>query len=84
MREFHLLKEPREYQLEAFRYARSKGCSVVCLPTGTGKTLVGILFLKWLFEEGKIKGALILEPTRFLVSQVSGVYQRDAGVSPVP
>jgi len=58
--------EPRSYQSEAAEWALTKKQAVCCLPTGTGKTLVAVLWLKLLFEQDKIERALVLEPTRFL------------------
>jgi len=57
---------------------------VCSLPTGTGKTLVAVLWLKSLFEAGKVKNALILEPTRLLVNQTSDYLFHKAGVESVP
>jgi len=76
---FHLNKHPRQYQLTALRYATEMKKSTVCLPTGTGKTLVGILFCEWLFNTQNIKRVLILEPTRFLVNQITADYREDGG-----
>lgn len=66
----------RPYQREALdwalRVAEARGGAVVCLPTGTGKTLVAVSFaeqyLRSLRSGEKI---LVLEPTRFLVEQTA-------------
>ena len=68
---WNLRIEPRPCQSEASESALATGQDVCSLPTGTGKTLVAVLWLKSLFEAGKIKNALILEPTRLLVNQTS-------------
>ncbi|MCK4388493.1 MAG: DEAD/DEAH box helicase family protein, partial [Dehalococcoidia bacterium] len=81
---FNLAIEPRPYQSEATEWALTKGQAICSLPTGTGKTLVAVLWLKTLFETGKIKNALILEPTRLLVNQTSDYFFYKAGVKCVP
>src|SRR3989344_8756691 len=60
--------EPRKYQLEIFETAKNKNTLVV-LPTGMGKSLIGLMIsihrlVK--YPEGKI---LILAPTRPLAFQ---------------
>ncbi len=62
---------PREYQVEAAEWAYRRGRGVVVLPTGTGKTLVAVMWAARLLEEGKASRVLFLEPTRFLVEQVA-------------
>ena len=42
---------------------------VCSLFTGVGKTLVAVLWLKSLFDAGKVKNALILESTRLLINR---------------
>ncbi len=49
------------------------------MPTGAGKTLVGLLFAETLAREGH--RALVLEPTRILVEQTGEFYARYADVS---
>ena len=66
-----LRQRPRRYQLEAARWALQRRRSVVVLPTGTGKTLVGVLWALSLLESGVAGRVLFLEPTRFLVEQVA-------------
>jgi len=65
----------REYQKEAVKYALEHEKSVLILPTGTGKTIIGFYFLKKLFSENKIKKALIIVPTRILVEQTYRFYK---------
>ena len=81
---WRLAVEPRPYQNEAADWALNKGQAVCCLPTGTGKTLVAALWLKSLFEHGKIEKALILEPTRLLVNQTTDYLFDKGGVDCVP
>jgi len=65
----------RPYQKEAVEHALKEKCSVLILPTGTGKTIIGAYFLKNLFDKGVIKKALVLVPTRILVEQTCKVYK---------
>ncbi len=68
--------ELRPYQKEAVEHALKHGRSVLVLPTGTGKTIIGAFFLKNLFRRGLIKKALVLVPTRILVEQTHKVYSK--------
>ncbi len=67
--------ELRDYQREAVEHALKRKRSTLVLPTGTGKTLIGAFFLKRLFEEGRIKRAVVLVPTRILAEQTYNVYR---------
>ncbi len=67
--------ELRPYQKEAVEHALRLKRSVLVLPTGTGKTIIGAFFLKNLFSKGLIKKALVLVPTRILVEQTHKVYR---------
>ncbi len=62
---------PRDYQLEALKWALSKSKAVVVLPTGAGKTLIAALWANELLKSGKSAKVLVLEPTRILVEQVA-------------
>jgi len=64
----------REYQKTAVEHALKNKRSTLVLPTGTGKTIIGAFFLKRLFEDGKIRKALVLVPTRILVEQTYSTY----------
>jgi len=64
----------REYQKEALDYALSRENAVCVLPTGTGKTLVGLNWCCSLLNNKRAKRILVLEPTRFLVEQVYNYY----------
>ncbi len=68
--------KPRDYQVDAFKWAISRKRAVVVLPTGTGKTLIAVLWMKRLLEDRKVKRVLVLEPTRFLVEQVARYISR--------
>ena len=48
------------------------------LPTGTGKTLIAVLWIRKLLLSGQARKVLVLEPTRFLVEQVTK-YLRQVG-----
>ncbi|MEM1509133.1 MAG: DEAD/DEAH box helicase [Thermofilaceae archaeon] len=66
----------RPYQREALdwalRIAETRGGAVVCLPTGTGKTLVAVSFAEqYLHNLRSGEKVLVLEPTRFLVEQTA-------------
>ena len=74
VRNWDISMKPRKYQRDALEYALSRKTSVCCLPTGTGKTLVGAMWLKSLMKQGTVDRALILEPTRLLVKQVALYY----------
>ena len=67
-----LLKEDtihfRHYQNNIFRKCKDKN-SLVVLPTGLGKTIIGILLIAYSLKKYPESKALILAPTRPLVSQ---------------
>ncbi len=65
----------REYQKEALEHALKYNDSVCVLPTGTGKTLIGIAWVVELLSRGLTKKVLILEPSRFLVEQTCEMYK---------
>ncbi|WP_338739406.1 DEAD/DEAH box helicase [Haloplanus salilacus] len=65
---------PRPYQEEAHAWATSHDGAVVCLPTGTGKTLVGCMWARTRLHQSGIDRILILEPSRFLVEQTHAYY----------
>jgi superfamily II DNA or RNA helicase len=61
---------PRSYQTEAATWALERDTGVICLPTGSGKTLVGCMWACDVLAEPSIDRILVLEPSRFLVEQV--------------
>lgn len=75
---------PRDYQVEAAEWALRRGRAVVCMPTGTGKTLVAVLWIVGLMERGLARRFLVLEPTRFLVEQVASYMRSVAGLDARP
>ncbi len=76
--------KPRDYQLEALRWALGKKRAVVCMPTGTGKTLVAGLWIRELLSKGLARRVLVLEPTRFLVEQNARFLSRMVGLDARP
>jgi len=82
--EWHIETEPRPYQRAALEWAEQHQHGICCLPTGTGKTLVGVLWLKTLFDKGLITHAVVLEPTRLLVNQTADYFRERGGVEAVP
>lgn len=71
----------REYQREALSYCLGREDSVCVLPTGTGKTLVGLAWCCELLNRGRARRILVIEPTRFLVEQVSRYYLKNSNFS---
>ena len=61
--------EPRDYQIEQFETAVSKRKGVICSPTGSGKSLVIYMFIRWCLENipGKI---ILIVPGVSLVEQM--------------
>ena len=57
----------RPYQKKALKLALESEGVVICLPTGTGKTLVGCAWVCELLNRGLAHRVLVLEPSRFLV-----------------
>lgn len=57
---------PRKYQKEIAESVLRKGNSLIVLPTGLGKTLIGILIADALKDKGSV---LFLAPTKPLVNQ---------------
>ncbi len=84
MRRLRLAQKPRDYQLEAAEWALSRDGAVVVMPTGSGKTLISIIWAKKLLEAGIARKILVLEPTRILVEQTAKYYSRVLGVKALP
>ena len=66
--------EPRAYQTEAATWGLERDTAVICLPTGTGKTLVGCMWACTRLRDSIVDRILILEPSRFLVEQTHAYY----------
>jgi hypothetical protein len=61
---------PRDYQLEAYVHACTEGRSLVISPTGSGKSLIIYLCVRWFLEHYDQK-VLIVVPTTSLVEQMT-------------
>lgn len=59
---------PRDYQIESFSHSIVSN-SIVCLPTGTGKTLVAFMFLRFFSHQNPSKLAVFLAPKIALIQQ---------------
>ncbi|KAK4215708.1 hypothetical protein QBC37DRAFT_120683 [Rhypophila decipiens] len=74
-----IITSPREYQLELFERAKERN-TIAVLDTGSGKTLIAALLLRWTIQnelEARARG----EPKRiafFLVDKVALVFQQHA------
>jgi superfamily II DNA or RNA helicase len=62
--------EPRNYQFDAYCHALSEGRSLVISPTGSGKSLIIYMMVRWFLEHHDEK-ILIVVPTTSLVEQMS-------------
>ena len=61
---------PRDYQLNAYSHACSEGRSLIISPTGSGKSLIIYLAVRW-FLEHYDESVLIVVPTTSLVEQMT-------------
>ncbi len=84
MKKYQLKLKPRDYQVEAAKWALSRDGAVIVMPTGSGKTLIALLWSKELLEKGIVKRILVLEPTRILVEQTARYYRRVMGENAIP
>ncbi|MCF2164361.1 DEAD/DEAH box helicase [Halobacterium salinarum] len=66
--------EARQYQLQLAAAAR-QGHTLVCLPTGLGKTTVSLLVTAYRLADDAGGTALLLAPTKPLVEQHAGFYR---------
>lgn len=66
----------RGYQADALAYADNRDHATVCLPTGTGKTLVGCAWACSVLGGPDVDNILIVEPSRFLVEQTTAYYHQ--------
>ncbi|MGQ9722239.1 MAG: DEAD/DEAH box helicase family protein [Candidatus Jordarchaeum sp.] len=76
--EFRPKQQLREYQRDALKYGLNRDNSVCVLPTGTGKTLVGLAWCCTLLNQKKARRILVIEPTRYLVEQVFRDYLKNS------
>ncbi|KAL2133085.1 hypothetical protein VTI74DRAFT_2953 [Chaetomium olivicolor] len=74
-----IIASPRDYQLELFERAKTQN-TIAVLDTGSGKTLIAALLLRWIIEnelEDRAKG-LTKRVAFFLVDKVALVFQQHA------
>lgn len=74
-----IIKSPRDYQLELFERAKKEN-TIAVLDTGSGKTLIAVLLLRWIIDQ-ELEDRAALRPPRisfFLVASVTLVYQQFA------
>jgi endoribonuclease Dicer len=72
-----IVKNPREYQIELFERAKKEN-TIAVLDTGSGKTLIAVLLLRWVIDnelESRAAGKSA-QVSFFLVSSVTLVYQQ--------
>ncbi|GIZ41243.1 hypothetical protein CKM354_000455600 [Cercospora kikuchii] len=72
-----IVKNPREYQIELFERAKQQN-TIAVLDTGSGKTLIAVLLLRWVIDneiENRSRG-LPAKISFFLVASVTLVYQQ--------
>jgi superfamily II DNA or RNA helicase len=70
----------RPYQTDAVDYAVDCDRATVCLPTGTGKTLVGCAWACHTLATPAVDRVLVIEPSRFLVEQTAAYYRQHTTV----
>lgn len=62
--------ELRDYQYDAFIHGITEGRSLIVSPTGSGKSLIIYMYIKW-YIENHDDNVLIIVPTTSLVEQMS-------------
>ena len=72
-----IIKNPREYQLELFERAKSQN-TIAVLDTGSGKTLIAVLLLRWVVDRELELRAAGAAPKMsfFLVASVNLAFQQ--------
>lgn len=72
-----IIKNPRDYQLELFERAKKQN-TIAVLDTGSGKTLIAVLLLRWIIDQELERRAAGELPkiSFFLVQSVTLVYQQ--------
>jgi len=61
---------PRDYQYDAFIHALENKRSVLVSPTGSGKSFIIYLLIRWYLDRCKDKKILLIVPTTSLVEQM--------------
>ena len=64
--------KPRDYQKQAFEFATSHGKSILVSPTGSGKSLIIYMLMRYYLHEEMTKKVIIVVPTTSLVEQMYG------------
>ncbi|KAK0259642.1 Dicer-like protein 1 [Friedmanniomyces endolithicus] len=74
-----IIKNPRQYQIELFERAKKEN-SIAVLDTGSGKTLIAVMLLRWIIDQELENRAQGMEHkiSFFLVASVTLVYQQFA------
>ena len=81
MTEFILTElQPRSYQQTATDWSLQRTNAVVCLPTGSGKTLVGCQWACELLNETSVTRILVVEPSRYLVEQTADYFAKHTNI----
>ncbi len=75
MEKFLLNIKPREYQKEIFEKTKDKN-SLIILPTGIGKTLIGLMLSIHRMQKHPTEKILFLAPTRPLAEQHFAYFQK--------
>jgi ERCC4-related helicase len=70
--------KPRDYQVELCKKAMTKDC-ICFLPTGTGKTLVSAMVIRYMLELNPHRPVVFLVDRVLLVTQQSQVLQEEMG-----
>lgn len=73
----NIIKNPREYQRELFERAKQQN-TIAVLDTGSGKTLIAVLLIRWVIDQELESRAAGKPPkiTFFLVASVTLVFQQ--------
>ena len=72
-----LVKNPRDYQIELFERAKKEN-TIAVLDTGSGKTLIAVLLLRWVIDN-ELENRAAGKPPKisfFLVASVTLAYQQ--------
>ena len=72
-----IVTQPREYQLELFELAKKQN-TIAVLDTGSGKTLIAVLLVRWIIDEELERRAAGKTPKTsfFLTQSVTLAYQQ--------
>ena len=62
--------KPRDYQLMAFVHALKKKRAILLSPTGSGKSMMIYMLMRWYRSQANAKKVLVIVPTTSLVEQM--------------